>query len=116
MGLRKCASTTGKVTISDELKEEIGLTFHYHIVSKVKTFKIPSSLVINLDQIPSKFVPGNRSTQAAIGSETVPIASSTDKRMITLTFCTTLKGDFLSIQITYCGKASVSFPSSFSIC
>ena len=88
----------GKVTVSDALKEEIGLTFHYVILSKLKTFKIPPSLVINLDQTASKFVPGNRSTQAVIGSETVPIAGSTDKIMIRLTFCITLKGDFLPIQ------------------
>ena len=66
------------------LKEEIVLMFHYDIVSKVKTFKIPTSLIINLDEITSKIVPGSKSTQAVIGSETAPIAGSTDKRMITL--------------------------------
>ena len=120
MGLRKQASSTRKMTISNGLKEEISSTLCYDIASKVKTFKIPPSLVINFDQTPSKFVPGNRSTHTVIGSETMSIAGSTDKRMITLTFCITLKGDFLPIQI-YGGKTNqsisrMSFPSSFCIC
>ena len=57
--------------------------FHYDIVSKVKTFKIPTSLVISLNDITSKIVPRSKSTQAVIGSETAPVAGSTDKRMIT---------------------------------
>ena len=121
MGFRKRASTTGKVTVSDALKEETFLAFHHDIVSKVKKFKIPPSLVINLDQTPSSFVPGNRSIQAVIGSETVLIAGSTDKRIITLTFCVTLKDDLLPIQIILGGKISrgiprVSFPILFCIC
>ena len=121
MGYKKRAATTGKVEVPDALKEEIGLTFHYDIVSKIRKYNIPPSLVINLVQTPSKFVPGNRSTQAAIGSKTVAIAGSTDKRMITLTFCITLKGDFLPMQIIYGGKTSqsiprVSFPDSFCLC
>ena len=43
-----------KVMVSDALKEEMGLMFHYDIVSKVKTFKIPPPLVINSDQAPLK--------------------------------------------------------------
>ena len=120
MRFRKRASTTGKATVSDELKKEIALTSHYD-TALVKTFKIPPSLVINLDQILSKFVPGNRSTQAAIGSETVTIAVSTDKKMIILTYCITLKGDFVPVQMIYGGKTSQSIPhmsfrSLFCIC
>ena len=118
---RKCVSITGKVTVSDALKEEIGLTFHYDILSKLKTFKIPPSLIINLDQTASRFVPANRSTQAVIGIETVPIAGFIDKIIIILTFCIILKGDFLLIQTISGGKTSqsilrVSFPSSLCIC
>ena len=120
MGLRKQASSTRKVTISNGWKEEISSMLRYDIASKVKTFKIPPPLVINFDQTPSKFVLGNGSSDTVIGSETMPIAGSTDKRMITLTFCITPKGDFLPIQI-YGGKTNhciprVSFPSSFCIC
>ena len=101
MGFRKQASTTGKVTVSDVLEKEIGLTFHYDFAWKVKTFDIPPSLNINIDQTTSNFVPGNRSTHAAIGSENMHIAGSADKMLITLTFCATLKSDFLPIQIIY---------------
>ena len=116
IGFRKRTSATEKMTVSDALEEEIALTFHYDIVSKVKTFKIPPSLVINLYQTTSKLVPGKKSIQAVIGSEPLSIAGPTDKRMITLTFCITLKGDFLLIQIIYGEKTShsisrVSFPS-----
>ena len=121
MRFRKWPSTTGKVTVSDVLREETGLTFHYDIVSKVKTFKTPSSLLINLEHTPSKFLSGNRSTQVMVGSETQPIAGSTDKRIITLTIRIILKGDCLPIQIIYGRKTSqsiprVSFIRSFCIC
>lgn len=49
--------TMEKVMVSDALKEEMGLMFHYDIVSKVKTFKIPPPLVIYFDQAPSTSVP-----------------------------------------------------------
>ena len=66
-------------------------------------------------------MPGNRSTQAAIGSETVTIAVSTDKKMIILTYCITLKGDFVPVQMIYGGKTiqsipHMSFRSLFCIC
>ena len=106
------------MTVIDALKEEIVWMFHYDIVSKVKTFKIPTSLVINLDEITSKIVPRSKSTQAVIGSETAPVAGSTDKRMITWYY---LKSDFMAMQIIFGGKTRksilrVSFPSSFCIC
>ena len=106
------------MTVIDALKEEIVWMFHYDIVSKIKTFKIPTSLVINLDEITSKIVPRSKSTQAVIGSETAPVAGSTDKRMITWYY---LKSDFMAMQIIFGGKTRksilrVSFPSSFCIC
>ena len=50
----------------------------------------------------------------------MPIAGSTDKRMITATFSITLTGEFLPIQLIYGGKTTksipaVSFPSDFVI-
>ena len=106
------------MTVVDALKEEIVWMFHYDIVSKVKTFKIPTSLVISLNEITSKIVPRSKSTQAVIGSETAPVAGSTDKRMIIWYY---LKSDFLPMQIIFGGKARksilrMSFPSSFCIC
>ena len=51
-------ATTGKVEISEKLKAEIETVYLYGIVQKINEHKIPSSMIINLDQTPSKFVPG----------------------------------------------------------
>ena len=78
---------------------------------KIEENQIPHSLVINLDQTPSKFVPGCNKTLAEKGSKTVSIAGSTDKRTITATFAITLSGNFLPIQLIYGGKTSKSIPA-----
>jgi len=90
------------------------------IVRKIEVNKIPLSLVLNLDQTPSKYVPTANKTMAPKGSKTVPITGSTDKRSITATFTITLEGDFLPMQLIYGGKTKkslprVKFPSSFSL-
>ena len=53
-----CLKTTGKVEILEKLKAEIETVYLYGIVQKINERKIPSSMIINLDQTPSKFVPG----------------------------------------------------------
>ena len=120
MGYVRRLATTGKVEISEKLKAEIETAYLYGIVQKINEHKIPSSMVINLDQTPSKFVPGCNKTLAKKGCKSVPIAGSTDKRMITATFSITLTGEFLPIQLIYGGKTTksipaVSFPSDFVI-
>lgn len=112
--------TTGKVPISEDLQKELELTYLYGIVSKIEKNNIPHSLVLNLDQTPSKYVPTSNKTMAPKGSKTVPIKDSTDKRSITATFTITLEGQFLPIQIIYAGKTKkslprVQFPASFSL-
>ena len=111
MGFRRRLATTGKVSISEELKKEIEESYLYFIVKKIEENQIPHTLVINLDQTPSKFVPGCNKTLAEKGSKTVSIAGSTDKRTITATFAITLSGNFLPIQLIYCGKTSKSIPA-----
>ena len=74
----------------------------------------------NLDQTPTKYVPGSNKTMALKGSNNVPITRSTDKRMITATFMITLNGKFLPLQLIYCGKTvksiqRVKFSSLFSL-
>ena len=120
MGYVRRLATTGKVEISGKLKAEIETAYLYGIVQKINEYKIPSSMVINLDQTPSKFVPGCNKTLTKKGYKSVPIAGSTDKRMITATFSITLAGEFLLIQLIYDGKTTksipaVSFPSDFVI-
>ena len=120
MGYVRRLATTGKVETSEKLKAEIETAYLYGIVQKINERKIPSSMVINLDQTPSKFVPACNKTLAKKGCKSVPIAGSTDKRMITATFSITLTGEFLPIQLIYGGKTTksmpaLSFPSDFVI-
>ena len=120
MGYGRRLATTGKVEISEKLKAEIEAVYLYGIVQKFNEHKIPSSMIINLDQTLSKFVPGCNKTLAKKGCKSVPITGSTDKRIVTATFSVTLTGEFVQIQLIYGGKtnksiSTVSFPSDFVI-
>ena len=79
--------------------KEIKLLFHHDISSKVQKFSIPHSLIINLDQTPTKYVPAGLTTLAKKNTKTVPIKGSSDKRTITATFAISLQGDFLPMQL-----------------
>ena len=120
MGFVRQLATTGKVPISEEVRKEVEMTYFHSIVTTIENKKIPKSLVINLDQTPSKYVPGCNKTLAPKGVKNVSIAGSTDKRTITATFSITMDGQFLPMQIIYGGKTSksiprVSFPDGFLV-
>ena len=113
--------TSAKVGIPDKARKEIKYQYHYEIVSKVERFKIPKTLVINLDQTPSLMVPGRKHTMALKGSKNVTIAGATDKRQITAAFAITLSGNFLPMQLICKAKTVQSlprfpFPNSLSQC
>ena len=111
MGFKRRLATTDKVSISSELHQETQEAYLYSLVKKIEENDIPASLVLNLDQTPSKFVTGCNKTLAKKGSKTVSIAGSTDKRMISATFVITLSGDFLPIQLIYGSKTKKSIPA-----
>ena len=90
-------ATTGKVEISEEVRKEVETTYLHSIVSIMENNKIPKSMVINLDQTPSKYVPGCNKTLAPKGIKSVSVAGSTDKRTITATFSIKMDGKFLSM-------------------
>ena len=120
MGFKRRLATTGKVSISPELHQEIQEAYLYSLVKKIEENNIPASLVLNLDQTPSKFVPGCKKTLAKKRNKTVSIADSTEKGMITATFAITLNRDFLPIQLIYGGKTkrsipAVKFPDEFHV-
>ena len=121
MGFVRRSGTTAKVPVPDDLKKEIELTYLHEIVGNIERHNIPPSLIINLDQTPSKFVPGSKSTLAKKGSNNIPIIGMSDKRTITATFAITLSGTFLPMQIIYGGKTEqslphgVRFPKNFSL-
>ena len=120
MGFVKRAATTGRPEITEGARKEAELIFHHEIVSKIEKYKIPHSMVINIDQTPSKYAPVSSRTLAPRNSKHVSIFGSSDKRAITATFGITLDNSFLPMQLIYGGKTTQSlpkfkFPSSFSL-
>ena len=112
--------TTGKVEIPESLHKEIEISYLHSIVLTVEENNIPKSLVMNLDQTPTKFIPCSNKIMAKKGSKSVPSSGSTDKRMITAMFTITLDGTFLPPQLIYGGKTTksiprIDFPSSFCL-
>ena len=86
MGFVRRLGTTGKIPIPDSLKKELEKSYLHGIVKKIEDNDISQSLVLNLDQTPSKYIPVLNKTMAPKGSKTVPIKGSTEKRIITTTF------------------------------
>ena len=86
------------------------MTYFHSIVTTIENKKISKSLVINLDQTQSNYVPGHNKTLAPKDVKNVLIAGSTDKRTFTTTFSITMDGQFLPMQIVYGGKTSKSIP------
>ena len=110
MGFVRRLGATGKVPIPDSLKKELVKSYLHDIVEKIEDNNIPPSLVLNVDQAPSKYIPVLNKTMVPKGSKTVPIKGSSEKRMITATFTITLDGHFLLVQLIYGGKTLKSLP------
>ena len=109
-----------KLEIPDGAFKEAQLLFTHDILSKVDKYNIPDSLIINIDQTPTKYVPVSRSTLAKKNSKAVAIKGSSDKRSITATLSITFSGKFLPMQLIYGGKTTKSlprfkFPNDFSL-
>ena len=60
MGFRHRQATTSKLDIPEGALKEIKMLFYHDLVTKVAKFNIPDSLIINLDQTPTKYVPVGR--------------------------------------------------------
>ena len=110
MGLVRRRGTTSKLEIPDGAFKEAQLLFTHDIVSKLDKYNIPDSLIINIDQTPTKCVPVSRSTLAKKNSKAVTIRGSSDKRSITAIFSITFSGKFLPMQLIYGGKTTKSLP------
>ena len=93
-------TTTGKVPISEALRKELEKAHLHSIVKKIDENDITLSLVLNLDQTSSKYIPVSNNTMAAKRSKHVHIKGSTDKRMVTDTFTITLDGHFLPMHLS----------------
>ena len=55
MGFVKRMSATGKVEIPEEAKTEYQLVYLHDIVTIAEEHKVPSCLILNLDQTPMKY-------------------------------------------------------------
>ena len=67
-------------------------------------------MVINNDQIPSKYVQVGRFTMAPQGAKKIGMSGIVDIRMITLMLTFTIDGKTLPSQAIYKGKTKQSFP------
>ena len=103
-------ATTSKLEIPDGAFKEAKLLYLNEIVSKVNRYKIPDSLIINIDQTPTKYVPVGKSTLAAKNSKSVSVAGSSDKRTITATFGIAYGNTFLPMQLIYAGTTKKCLP------
>ena len=117
MGFVRRMKTTGKVHIPVGAQREAGLKFLHQIVNQVEEYQIPSSLIINFDQTPSKV---SSRTMTKEGESNVPTADANDKRSITATFSITFDNNFLPMQLIYKDKTNqslpkVDFPNGFSL-
>ena len=120
MGFVKRAATTSRPDVPAGARREAELIFHHEIVEKVEKHKIPPSLILNIDQTPSKFAPTSSRTLAAKSSKHVSITGSSYKQAITATFGISFSKVFLPMQLIYGGKTAQSFPrfnfpNSFSL-
>ena len=57
MNFVKRRKTSSKVDIPDKARKEIEFLFLHEIVNKVEKHNIPPELILNIDQIPLKYVP-----------------------------------------------------------
>ena len=87
-------ATTGNFEIPEGARPEAALAFLNGIVNKFEEFQIPPSLILNIDQINSKYVSLDREAMTEKDSTSVPIGGLSDERSITVTFTITLNGIF----------------------
>ena len=120
MGSKKQIRTMGKAEIPEGARKEVELLYIHNIVTIVEKYKIPHSLIMNLDQTHLRYIAAMNHTMANQNSKSVSIAGSSDKRSIIGAFTITLNSHFLSMQLIYTGKRKQSlprfkFPDGFSL-
>ena len=112
--------TTGKPPLPKGVVEEAGIIFLHQVVQLVEKYRIPPSMIINIDQTPMKYAPVANFTLNKRGEKDISISGVDYKKAMTATFAITLDGKFLPMQLIYGGKTSRSlpnfkFPDSFSL-
>lgn len=83
---------------------------YYRIVHLMIRYKIPTSLLINMDQTGIILIPGADSTYHEKGAKQVHILGKTEKRAYTLAVASSCDGDILPFQAVWGGKTIASCP------
>ena len=86
LGFVRRFTTAGKVEIPEGVKREKELFYITDIVNLTETHNIPKSVVLNLVQTPTKYVPCGNTTLAQKFSSAVPIKGVSDERIFTRIF------------------------------
>ena len=110
MNFVKRRKTSSNVDIPEGDRKEIEYLLLHDIVSKEEEYNIPSSLIVNIDQTPIKYVPVGNESLAEKGVKNVTIEGSADKRTSTGTFGISKSRVFLPMQLIYGGKTTQSIP------
>ena len=79
MTFHRLAATTDELMITECAQKETVLVYHDQIVSIVEKYNIPNSMIVNLDQTPSKHVQSLRHTMVEKSMANVEIFASSDK-------------------------------------
>lgn len=79
MGVARRRATTSKLEIPDGAFKEIKYQYLYDIVTRVEKYKIPESLLINIDQTLTKYVHVSQSLLAKKNTKQVTIKGSSDR-------------------------------------
>ena len=120
MNLSRRMVTTSRPTVTRSIWLETRMQYLHDIVHAVVSRSIPDELIINADQMPSKYAPTANVTMAEKNSKHVARKGANDKRGITVTLGESLSGKILPMQLTYKGKTdrslpSVKFPADFAL-
>ena len=116
--VKRKRSNAGKITVGcfKELQEE----FLADIKAEVLMNDVPPPVIFNSDQTALQLVPIGEWTMHQVKEKIIPIASSDDKRQITVVLAITMTGEYLPPQLIYQGKTlcchpKVSFPKEWDV-
>ena len=120
MGLLLCRKAAAKVLIPEGALKKAKLKFHHQDVNYVEKYQIATSLIINFNQTPSKYIQNSSNKMEKKGTKNAPISGIDDKRSIPAAFSITMENKFLPMQLIYKGMTSqslqkIQFPNRLSL-
>ena len=108
MGYITRLATTGNVELPQGVKREAELLYIHDTVNLIETHKIPKLMVLNLDQMPVKYIPCGKTTLGKQNTSSVPVSGVSEMRLIAAIFTITTDRKFLPMQLMYGGKTQKS--------